>query len=74
MLSKNKLCICLHYKNVKIKSLQDHIAELEKGFEELIIAALNAVQLIESGKAKADLRDAYDKATDQLETLKEQDK
>ena len=54
--------------------MQDHIAELEKGFEELIIAALNAVQLIESGKAKADLRDAYDKATDQLKTLKEQDK
>ena len=49
------------------------IAELEKGYEQLRIAALNAVCKIGGGQAKADLRDAYDKATEQLEALKEQD-
>jgi hypothetical protein len=47
------------------------IAELEKGYEELRMAALNAVCKIGGGQAKADLRDAYDKATEQLEALKE---
>jgi hypothetical protein len=49
------------------------IAELEKGYEQLRIAALNAVCKIGGGQAKADLRGAYDKATEQLEALKEQD-
>jgi hypothetical protein len=46
-------------------------AELEKGYEELRVAALDAVCKIGGGQAKADLRDAYDKATEQLEALKE---
>jgi hypothetical protein len=46
-------------------------AELEKGYEELRMAALHAVCKIGGGQAKADLRDAYDKATEQLEALKE---
>jgi hypothetical protein len=50
---------------------QDRIAELEKGYEELRIAALYAVCKMSGGQAKADLRDAYDKATEQLEALKE---
>jgi hypothetical protein len=45
-------------------------AELEKGYEELRMAALWAVQLMSGGQAKADLRDAYDKSTEQLEALK----
>jgi hypothetical protein len=49
----------------------ERIAELEQGYEELRIAALNAVCEIGGGQAKADLRDAYDKATEQLEALKE---
>tara|TARA_R110000851_G_scaffold5671_1_gene23230 strand:- start:16568 stop:16789 length:222 start_codon:yes stop_codon:yes gene_type:complete len=49
----------------------EHIAELEKGYEELRMATLWAVQLMGGGQAKADLRDAYDKATEQLEKLKE---
>ncbi len=55
------------------RSLADikRIAELEKGYEELRIAALNAVCKIGGGQAKADLRDAYDKATETLEALKE---
>jgi hypothetical protein len=48
------------------------ITELGKGYEQLRIAALNAVCKIGGGQAKADLRDAYDKATEQLEALKEQ--
>jgi hypothetical protein len=47
------------------------IAELEKGYEELRMATLWAVQLMGGGQAKADLRDAYDNATEQLEKLKE---
>ena len=42
------------------------IAELEKSYEELTIATLDAVQCMSSGKCKADLRDAYDKAVEQL--------
>ena len=48
------------------------IQKLESGYEELRVAALNAVCKIEGGQAKADLRDAYDKATDYFEALKEQ--
>jgi hypothetical protein len=51
---------------------KDKIAELEKGYEQLRIAALNAAFKMTGGKAKADLRDAYDKASEQLEALKEQ--
>jgi hypothetical protein len=40
--------------------------ELEKGYEKLRIATLNAVQLMAGGQAKADLRDAYDAATEAL--------
>jgi replicative DNA helicase len=50
---------------------EKRIAELEKGYEELRMATLWAVQLMSGGQAKADLRDAYDKATEQLEALKE---
>ena len=55
------------------RSLADieRIVELEKGYEELIMAALNAVCKIGGGQVKADLRDAYDKATDHLEALNE---
>jgi DNA-binding transcriptional MerR regulator len=52
--------------------LEGRIAELEKGYEELRMAALDAVCKISGGQTKADLRDAYDKATDYLESLKEQ--
>jgi len=51
----------------------ERIEELEKGYEELRIAALHAVCKIGGGKAKADLRDAYDKATEYLKALKEQE-
>jgi hypothetical protein len=51
--------------------LREANAELEKGYEELRMAALHAVCKIGGGQAKADLRDAYDKATEQLEALKE---
>ena len=44
----------------------ERIAELEKGYEELTIATLDAVQCMGGGKCKADLRDAYDKAVEQL--------
>jgi hypothetical protein len=50
---------------------EKRIAELEKGYEELRMATLWAVQLMGGGQAKADLRDAYDNATEQLEKLKE---
>jgi hypothetical protein len=55
-----------------LRSLADikRIVELEQGYEELRIAALYAVCKISGGQAKADLRDAYDKATEHLETLK----
>jgi len=46
--------------------LYKRIAELEKGYEELTIATLNAVQCMSGGKCKAALRDAYDKAVEQL--------
>jgi hypothetical protein len=49
----------------------NRIAEIEKGYEELRMATLCAVQLMSGGQAKADLRDAYDKATEHLEALKE---
>ena len=29
-MTKTQLCICLNYKNIKIKGLQDKVAELEK--------------------------------------------
>jgi hypothetical protein len=51
--------------------MAEEISELEKGYEELRMATLWAVQLMSGGQAKADLRDAYDKATEQLEALKE---
>jgi hypothetical protein len=51
---------------------KDKIAELEKGYEQLRIAALNAAFKMTGGKAKADLRDAYDKATEQLKALRDQ--
>ena len=51
----------------------ERIEELEKGYEELRIAALHAVCKIGGGQAKADLRDAYDKATEYLKALKEQE-
>ena len=54
-----------------IAALNKRIAELEKGYEELRMAALDAICKIGGGQAKADLRDAYDKATDHLEALKE---
>jgi hypothetical protein len=44
----------------------DRIEELEKGYEKLRIATLNAFQLMAGGQAKADLRDAYDAATEAL--------
>ena len=50
-------------------SMTKRIAELEKGYEELQVATLNAIQLMSGGQAKSDLRDAYDKATHQLEAL-----
>ena len=53
------------------KEKDRRIAVLEEGYEELKIAALNAIQAISGGQEKADLRDAYDKATEQLEALKE---
>ena len=46
--------------------LKNRIAELEQGYEELRIEALNAVQCMSGGLCKANLRDAYDKATEQL--------
>jgi hypothetical protein len=49
------------------------IQQLESGYEELRVAALNAVCKIGGGQAKADLRDAYDKATEYFEALKEQE-
>ena len=51
----------------------ERIGELEEGYEELRIAALHAVCKIGGGQAKADLRDAYDKATEYLKALKEQE-
>jgi hypothetical protein len=51
---------------------KQRIADLGKGYEQLRIAALNAVCKIGGGQAKADLKDAYDKATEQLEALKDQ--
>jgi hypothetical protein len=54
-----------------IVKLTDRITELENGYEELRIAALYAVCKMSGGQAKADLRDAYDKATEHLESLKE---
>jgi uncharacterized protein YPO0396 len=51
----------------------NRIKELESGYEELRIAALHAVCKIGGGQAKADLRDAYDKATEYFEALKEQE-
>jgi hypothetical protein len=51
--------------------MAEEISELGKGYEELRMATLWAVQLMSGGQAKADLRDAYDKATEQLEALKE---
>jgi hypothetical protein len=41
------------------------IAELKAGYEELRVASLNAIHSMH-GQSKADLRDAYDKANDQL--------
>ena len=55
----------------KIGSQSDKIADLEKGYEELRIAALHAVCKISGGQTKADLRDAYDKATEHLKALKD---
>jgi len=57
----------------EIVNQDKRIAELEKGYEELRIAALHAVCKIGGGQAKADLRDAYDKATEYLKALKEQE-
>jgi hypothetical protein len=54
------------------QDLKREVDRLETGYEQLRIAALNAVCKIGGGKAKADLRDAYDKATEQLEALKDQ--
>ena len=54
----------------ELVELRNEKAELEKGYEELRMAALNAVCKIGGGQTKADLRDAYDKATEQLEALK----
>mgnify|MGYP003638344206 CR=1 FL=1 len=56
----------------ELVELRKDIAKLERGYEELRMATLWAVQLMGGGQAKADLRDAYDKATEQLEALKEQ--
>jgi hypothetical protein len=50
---------------------KERIAELKKGYEELRIASLYAVCKMSGGQAKADLRDAYDKATDYLKALEE---
>jgi hypothetical protein len=61
----------LHYAHRRNEAKDERIAELEKGYEELRMAALWAVQLMSGGQAKADLRDAYDKATEQLQALKE---
>jgi hypothetical protein len=55
----------------ELVELRNANAEIEKGYEELRMAALHAVCKIGGGQAKADLRDAYDKATEQLEALKE---
>jgi hypothetical protein len=46
---------------------KEKVAEIKKNYEELRIAALTAVCIISGGQAKADLRDAYDKATEYLE-------
>jgi hypothetical protein len=54
----------------ELVELRNANAELMKGYEELRITALHAVCKIGGGQAKADLRDAYDKATEQLEKLK----
>jgi hypothetical protein len=53
------------------KEKDDKIVELKKGYEELRIASLYAVCKMGGGQAKADLRDAYDKATDHLKVLEE---
>ena len=47
-------------------AVSSRIVELEKSYEELTIATLDAVQCMSSGKCKADLRDAYDNAVEQL--------
>jgi hypothetical protein len=47
----------------RLDTKDKRIAELEQGYEELQVATLNAIQVISGGQAKADLRDAYDKAT-----------
>ena len=47
--------------------LQKQARELTEGYNELRIAALDAIQIMPSGDAKANLRDAYDKATEQLD-------
>ena len=59
--------------DAEIVEKDKRIGELEEGYEELRIAALHAVCKIGGGKAKADLRDAYDKATEYLKALKEQE-
>jgi hypothetical protein len=73
-MNKTQYAICLSNAEVRIKFLKNKITELEVGYEQLRIAALHAVCKIGGGQAKADLRDAYDKATEQLEMLEDNDK
>jgi hypothetical protein len=73
-MNKTQFSICLSNAEVRIKFLKNKITELEGGYEQLRIAALHAVCKIGGGQAKADLRDAYDKATEQLEMLEDNDK
>ena len=65
-----QFCFCL-YDNTELDNLAERIVELKKGYEELRIASLYAVCKMSGGQAKADLRDAYDKATDYLKALEE---
>ena len=49
--------------------LREQLASANNELTELSIAVLNAVQSMSGGKAKAELRDAYDKASDFIEQL-----
>ena len=48
---------------------QKQLASANSEITELSVATLNAVQSMSGGKAKADLRDAYDKASNFIEKL-----
>jgi hypothetical protein len=56
-------------KDKELVSLREQLASASSELTKLSVSTLNAVQCMSGGKSKADLRDAYDKASNFLEKL-----